>query len=884
MAMTHDYLDYLNQRVDIAPANSQEELQAAETIAALMGQHDLEASIEEFDTPAVSGLGTAILSLVMFVGVLVTGFGVTALTIVGLVLAAVPAVLAVLRLFGVSPSLSLGPRARSQNVVAVHRATGPLVTKGSRPIVIVAHYDTPRENFLFTSPLAPFLPVIARAAGPCSYAVAVCALVQLMGFIPAPARVVLWIVGILAALPAAVLAVGSVYERASSCTLGANDNKAAVASMLGVMENVRPSGLVPTPREPELQAAAIEEVDDLDVVTEPAPAPQGAEVAAAETVPQVATAPEEAPEEAVAPAPEPAPAPVEVLGVRHGEEVLRALEILPETCEIVYDIPEPAPAPAPEPAPAPAPRPATMTLPIERVSAPAAEDAFPEPAADDAAAAYGEDGSPVSNALETARSLFGRISESVSSLVDTVRERVAASREAAAHDGADESQPENEEGQDEVAAPVAVEPTAAEEPAPSPAPEEESEPAAPAAEEAPAASATAPLDVTPGEPADAAGAEQEGTVPMTPVSDGAQGVTREDLLSTGRFSIVMNDGSRGVGAKDSSGLTTMDDASLDLDSTMPAARTAAPRPAAPEDPEWGKSSFRPSVSSVARRASLFDLPDPLENESDPLGDPGATRVATRREPAAAPAPRPSHVEAPQPIETLSGNGEEHKGGLSGLMGRLKGSAPKRKDHQAPAEGRGSGWLGSDDDDDRTWRGGAAARNGLRLVEDGQAPSEDELRDAALSLGDDALIAHDIWFVALGGSSLDHAGMRAFLGQHRRDIRGCFVFNLDCIGAGELTLLTREGLHPTRRADRRLGRIVSNVARDLHVELAQRDYEWNPTDAWVSMCSSVRSLTIMGLNESGLPALSRTPDDVPENVSGDQANLVTEIVTEAIRRS
>ena len=29
MAMTHDYLDYLNQRVGIAPANSQEELQAA---------------------------------------------------------------------------------------------------------------------------------------------------------------------------------------------------------------------------------------------------------------------------------------------------------------------------------------------------------------------------------------------------------------------------------------------------------------------------------------------------------------------------------------------------------------------------------------------------------------------------------------------------------------------------------------------------------------------------------------------------------------------------------------------------------------------------------------------------------------------------------------
>ena len=36
MAMTHDYLDQLDQNVGIAPANSQEELQAAQTIADLM--------------------------------------------------------------------------------------------------------------------------------------------------------------------------------------------------------------------------------------------------------------------------------------------------------------------------------------------------------------------------------------------------------------------------------------------------------------------------------------------------------------------------------------------------------------------------------------------------------------------------------------------------------------------------------------------------------------------------------------------------------------------------------------------------------------------------------------------------------------------------------
>ena len=47
---------------------------------------------------------------------------------------------------------------------------------------------------------------------------------------------------------------------------------------------------------------------------------------------------------------------------------------------------------------------------------------------------------------------------------------------------------------------------------------------------------------------------------------------------------------------------------------------------------------------------------------------------------------------------------------------------------------------------------------------------------------------------------------------------------------------------------------------------------------------MRSVTIMGVNELGLPALSHTAEDVPENVSGDQATLVTELVTETIRRA
>ena len=51
-----------------------------------------------------------------------------------------------------------------------------------------------------------------------------------------------------------------------------------------------------------------------------------------------------------------------------------------------------------------------------------------------------------------------------------------------------------------------------------------------------------------------------------------------------------------------------------------------------------------------------------------------------------------------------------------------------------------------------------------------------------------------------------------------------------------------------------------------------------------MRTSVRAVTVMGMGDNGLPALSRTEQDAPENVDGDQAASVAELVTEMIRRS
>ena len=92
-------------------------------------------------------------------------------------------------------------------------------------------------------------------------------------------------------------------------------------------------------------------------------------------------------------------------------------------------------------------------------------------------------------------------------------------------------------------------------------------------------------------------------------------------------------------------------------------------------------------------------------------------------------------------------------------------------------------FGRNDGPSDDWKGGAAPSAENREdtdSEDAAAISEDDLRNAVLSLSDDELIAHDIWFVALGASDFDHAGMREFLSKHRTDIRGAFLITLTAL--------------------------------------------------------------------------------------------------------
>ena len=311
-------------------------------------------------------------------------------------------------------------------------------------------------------------------------------------------------------------------------------------------------------------------------------------------------------------------------------------------------------------------------------------------------------------------------------------------------------------------------------------------------------------------------------------------------------------------------------------------------PASPAVPSTQIPPVTPTVRAnpMTNRSSLFDLPDPSAKPVDPFSSIPAP-VDMNQPVAAKPtftvidstdvvSPLPQQqfetIHAATPVSATPVKKRR------GLFGRKKKEETSMsdwlgvdEDFDAKRSGRDIGsWDNFEGDDG--WKGGAAGEG-----------SEDELRQAVTSLGDDELLGHDIWFVATGAAENDNAGMKAFLDEHRDKLRGVFIINLKCVGAGQLSMITTEGEHRTLKADRRITGLFSRVASDFHRPLASVEMPYVDTDAHAAMERSLRAMTLAGVEGSSF-ACAYTEQDHPINLNADNVNYAADLVTEVIRRS
>lgn len=239
MANTQNYINHLLQNTGITPACSEEERLAAEDIAQVFRNHGFDPEVQEFNAPAPSRMAFAVTGILAFAGALLMGIG-GGIGLVGTLLAIVGAVLYVLERTGRPVISRLGKTGVSQNVIAYHKASGPLASPRNRPVVVVAHYDSPRAELLAREPYAPYRALIAKLLPIATIAPAAIAILRILP-LPGALKVLLWIVAILASLVALANAANIISNRfVLPYTSGSVCNKSSVAAMLGVMDNVAP--------------------------------------------------------------------------------------------------------------------------------------------------------------------------------------------------------------------------------------------------------------------------------------------------------------------------------------------------------------------------------------------------------------------------------------------------------------------------------------------------------------------------------------------------------------------------------------------------------------------------------------------------------------------
>lgn len=239
MANTKKYLSHLLQNTGITPACSEEERAAADAIAKIFENHGFTPEIQEFSASGMNKVVQAILGIVVFIGSVFAGID-GAVGVIGLLLTLAGAVLFVLERTGRPVLSNLGSGGLSQNVIAYHKASGPLASPRNRPVVVVAHYDSPREDLLCREPFAAYRPLMVKLLPFAMVAPAVMSVIRLFP-VPDAAKVVLWLIIVLVALVPLANGVAIIANRfVLPYTTGAVSNKSSVAAMLGVMDAVSP--------------------------------------------------------------------------------------------------------------------------------------------------------------------------------------------------------------------------------------------------------------------------------------------------------------------------------------------------------------------------------------------------------------------------------------------------------------------------------------------------------------------------------------------------------------------------------------------------------------------------------------------------------------------
>ncbi len=123
-----------------------------------------------------------------------------------------------------------------------------------------------------------------------------------------------------------------------------------------------------------------------------------------------------------------------------------------------------------------------------------------------------------------------------------------------------------------------------------------------------------------------------------------------------------------------------------------------------------------------------------------------------------------------------------------------------------------------------------------------------------------------WVLFTGAEESGTFGALHFWERHKDLLRsGVSVINLDNLGAGRLTLASMEGMWEVFASSEDLRREIKAAALEKGITLLERPYLGLSTDATVFLKRGGKAVTIIGLDERGLPPNWHWVTDTLENL-------------------
>lgn len=140
---------------------------------------------------------------------------------------------------------------------------------------------------------------------------------------------------------------------------------------------------------------------------------------------------------------------------------------------------------------------------------------------------------------------------------------------------------------------------------------------------------------------------------------------------------------------------------------------------------------------------------------------------------------------------------------------------------------------------------------------------------------------EVWFVALGSELAGNGGMKAFMAAHEVELKGALIVELEALGAGELTLIDKEGTYVPKKASSRMKRLVRKAGQATGLKVPEATMEWRNNASAYALKHGQQALHLAGM-DGRKPAFFAEEDDVIENIDNDMLALNSDFVMEVLK--